>query len=91
VAGFAQAPEQPVESRVDSNTTELPGVPMDRFVKYRRNAADCFAVAQQLEDPHLKATMLAMAGSWSALADHAELISEHDLDAEVGLRERTHH
>jgi hypothetical protein len=49
---------------------------MNRAVKYRRNAADCFAVAQQLTDPNLKATMLAMASSWSALADHAQQSSD---------------
>jgi hypothetical protein len=52
---------------------------MDRAAKYCRNAADCFAVAQLITDPHLKATMLAMANSWSALADHAEQTSELDL------------
>jgi hypothetical protein len=52
---------------------------MKRSAKYRRNAADGFAVAQHFTDPDLKATMLAMAHSWSALADHAEQTSDLDL------------
>jgi hypothetical protein len=39
-------------------------VPMNRYKKYRQNAADCFAVAQQLSDLGLKASMLEMAQSW---------------------------
>jgi hypothetical protein len=42
---------------------------MDRAAEYRRHAADCFAVAQHITDPDLKATMLQMSRSWSALAD----------------------
>ena len=53
---------------------------MSRATRYLRNAADCFAVAQQLTDPHLKATMLAMAGSWQLLADHANQSAEPHLD-----------
>jgi hypothetical protein len=45
---------------------------MSQAAKYRRHAADCFAVAQHLNDPDLKATMLQMAHSWSTLADHVE-------------------
>jgi hypothetical protein len=45
---------------------------MDRTAKYRWHAADCFAVAQNITDPHLRAAMLSMARSWGALADHAE-------------------
>jgi hypothetical protein len=44
---------------------------MNRYTKYRQNAADCFAVAQQLSDPGLKASMLEMAQSWLMLADRA--------------------
>ena len=47
-------------------------VPMNRYKKYRQNAADCFAVAQQLSDLGLKASMLEMAQSWLMLADHVE-------------------
>jgi hypothetical protein len=45
---------------------------MNRYTKYRQNAADCFAVAQQLSDPGLKAGMLEMAQSWLMLADRVE-------------------
>jgi hypothetical protein len=45
---------------------------MNRYKKYRQNAADCFAAAQRLSDPGLKATMLAMAQSWLMLADRVE-------------------
>jgi len=45
---------------------------MDRSAKYRWHAADCFAAAQNITDPHLRAAMLSMARSWGALADHAE-------------------
>jgi hypothetical protein len=46
--------------------------------KYRRHAADCFAVAQHLNDPLLKEAMLGMARSWSTLADYAEQSSGVD-------------
>jgi hypothetical protein len=42
---------------------------MNRYTKYRQNAADCFAVAQQLSDPGLKASMLEMAQCWLMLAE----------------------
>jgi hypothetical protein len=48
--------------------------------KYRRNAADCFAVAQHLSDADLKATMLSMARSWEALAGHAERSADLELN-----------
>jgi hypothetical protein len=51
---------------------------MARAAKYRQNAADCFAVAHLLADPHLRATMFRMAQSWFLLADHAEESSELD-------------
>jgi hypothetical protein len=50
-------------------TSTLEGVLMDRAAEYRRHAADCFAVAQHITDPHLQATMLKMSRCWSALAD----------------------
>jgi hypothetical protein len=45
---------------------------MSEAAKYRRLAADSFAVAQHLTDPNLKAAMLGMARSWLTLADHSE-------------------
>lgn len=45
---------------------------MDRLLKYRRYAADCYAAANQLPDLLSKARMLAMAQSWLVLADQAE-------------------
>jgi hypothetical protein len=50
----------------------LPSVAINRSARYRRKAADCFAMSQHLTDPALKATMLLMAQSWSALADYTE-------------------
>jgi hypothetical protein len=45
---------------------------MNRYKKYRQNAADCLAVAQQVSNPGLKASMLEMAQSWLMLADRVE-------------------
>jgi hypothetical protein len=45
--------------------------PMNRSNKYRRTAADCYALAQHCS-PLSKATMLAMSQSWLVLADHAD-------------------
>jgi hypothetical protein len=45
---------------------------MNRAVKYRRNATDCFAMAQQFPDPLSKAGMLAMSQSWLVLAEVAQ-------------------
>jgi hypothetical protein len=52
---------------------------MDRSTKYRRFAADAFAAAQHISDPHLKAAMLEMAGAWSVLSSHAEQESDPGL------------
>jgi hypothetical protein len=48
------------------------GAPVDRYRKYRRNAADCLAIANQLADPRSRARMITMAQSWLVLADHVE-------------------
>lgn len=53
---------------------------MNRYTKYRRNSADCFAVAQQLSDPGSKASMLELAQSWLALAHHVEQCGEPETD-----------
>jgi hypothetical protein len=51
-------------------------VDMNRATKYRRIAADCFAVAQQLPNTLSKVTMLASANAWLRLADYAEQSSD---------------
>jgi hypothetical protein len=68
-------------------------VPMNRYKKYRQNAADCFAVAQQLSDLGLKASMLEMAQSWLMLADHVEQSGRDnckacDLPLPAGIKRR---
>jgi hypothetical protein len=50
---------------------------MDRCKKYRRNAADCLAIATQLSDPLSRARMLTMAQSWLLLAEHMERVGEN--------------
>jgi hypothetical protein len=47
-------------------------VSTNRYKKHRQNAADCFALAQQLSDPALRASMLETAQSWLVLADRVE-------------------
>ena len=42
---------------------------MNQFVKYRKNAAECYEAARILSDPRQKAKLLAMAQSWISLAD----------------------
>jgi hypothetical protein len=49
---------------------------MARYTKYHQNAADCFAIAQQLSDARSKANMLDLAESWLLLAEHVEQSSE---------------
>jgi hypothetical protein len=39
---------------------------------YRKNAADCFAVAIVVKDAHSKAALLDLAYRWLRLADQAE-------------------
>jgi hypothetical protein len=45
---------------------------MNRHVKCRQNAAECYEAARILSDPHKRVKMLAMAWSWMLLADLAE-------------------
>jgi hypothetical protein len=45
---------------------------MNQFVKYRKNAAECYEAARILSDRREKAKMLAMAQSWISLAALAE-------------------
>jgi len=45
---------------------------MSRAEEYRRYAAECVRVAQQIHNPRDKAMLLDMAEKWRALADKAE-------------------
>ena len=45
---------------------------VNRSVKYRQIAYECYEAARILSEPREKAKMLAMAQSWILLADHAE-------------------
>ena len=57
----------------DAVAREVPRARVSAYVgALRQNVVDCFAVAKQLSDPGLKASMLQMAQSWLTLADRAE-------------------
>ena len=45
---------------------------MNPYEAYRKNAADCFAVAIAITDAHRKAALLDLAYGWMRLADQAE-------------------
>jgi hypothetical protein len=49
---------------------------MGRAEAYRRNAADCIRVAQQIRSPSDKALLLGMAQKWQALAERIEAEEE---------------
>jgi hypothetical protein len=59
---------------------------MNRSTKYRRTAADCYALAQHCS-PLSKATMLAMSQSWLVLADHADHADHADQSSGISSRE----
>jgi hypothetical protein len=50
----------------------MAGVSMGRAEAYRRNAADCIRVAQQIHSPSDKVLLLDMAQKWQALAERIE-------------------
>jgi hypothetical protein len=56
--------------------------------QYRRNAAECLAILAFVMDPRLRLALLAMAASWTHLAEHAEKNSRPDLACET-LPEKT--
>ncbi len=53
--------------------------------KYRRNASDCIAITAFFVDPQQRAAILALAESWSRLADQAEKNAEGILVATTGM------
>lgn len=59
---------------------------MTRSDEYRRNAANCLSVAEDIADPAARALMIAMARSWHLLADQAERNSKVDLVYETPPR-----
>jgi hypothetical protein len=73
--GWNKKPRWSIWRKMTSSGTYF----MNRAAKYRRYAADCFAVAQQVSSALLKANMLSMATSWLRLADHAEQSSDRGL------------
>jgi hypothetical protein len=50
--------------------------PMNQYMKYRQNAAECYEAARILSDHREKAKMLAIAQSWITLAAQAERNSQ---------------
>jgi hypothetical protein len=56
----------------DTSWRKGPGELMTSRDQYRQYAADCVRVAQQVNDPADKATLLQMAKMWLGLADLVE-------------------
>jgi hypothetical protein len=50
----------------------MPGEGMGRAEDYRRNAAECLALAQRVQDPNDRGTILDMANAFNRLAANAE-------------------
>ncbi len=59
---------------------------MARAEDYRRYAAECLRVAQQLTDPTDKAKLVQMAQKWRELAQKADQSAEGDGSKEDGER-----
>jgi hypothetical protein len=56
--------------------------------QYRRNASDCVAITAFFVDPQQRAAILALAESWTRLADQAEKNAEGVLVATTGMLPR---
>jgi hypothetical protein len=56
--------------------------------QYRRNASDCVAITAFFVDPQQRAAILALAESWTRLADQAEKNAEGVLVATTGMPSR---
>jgi hypothetical protein len=57
--------------------------------QYRRNASDCVAVTAFFVDPQQRASILALAESWSRLAEQAEKNEAAIVLATGGARPRS--
>jgi len=53
---------------------------MGRAEEYRRNAAECLALAQRVQDPNDRARLLDMANAFNGLAAKAENQSDSESD-----------
>jgi hypothetical protein len=53
--------------------------------QYRRNASDCIAITAFFVDPQQRAAILALAESWTRLADQAEKNAEGVLVATTAM------
>jgi len=53
---------------------------MGRADEYRRNAAECLSLAQRVQDPNDRATLLDMANAFNLLAAKAERTSDREDD-----------
>jgi hypothetical protein len=56
--------------------------------QYRRNASDCVAITAFFVDPQQRAAILALAESWTRLADQAEKNAEGVWVATSGMPPR---
>jgi hypothetical protein len=56
--------------------------------QYRRNASDCVAITAFFVDPQQRAAILALAESWTRLADQAEKNAQGVLVATTGMTPR---
>jgi len=50
--------------------------------RYRQMAAECFELAQQVQDRAQKARLLVMAQAWNELADKAAKAEDNNKDAD---------
>ena len=55
---------------------------MGRAEDYRRNAAECLALAQRVQDPNDRGTLLDMANAFNRLAVQAEGKSDSDSESD---------
>ncbi len=60
--------------------------PVSNENQYRQHARECFELAKEMNDPGNKALLVAMAQSWSNLADQAAKNAETDVIYETATR-----
>ncbi len=60
--------------------------PVSNENQYRQHARECFELANEMNDPGNKALLVAMAQSWSNLADQAAKNAETDVIHETATR-----
>jgi hypothetical protein len=51
--------------------------------RYRTYAAECIAIAQRLEDPAERLSLIVIAGAWMVLAEYAERSPQPPPDAKL--------